>query len=82
MLDHRVPGRQAQRIGGDFQLVLAVVAAGGSDDGFQLALLGGECVKVGVFFGVSRVHLFQALFGVNHFFHAAFDRFAHGLFGA
>jgi hypothetical protein len=47
--DLGVPRRQAQRVGGNFKLVLGVGACGGND-GLQLGLLGGQGVKVGVFF--------------------------------
>jgi hypothetical protein len=56
--DLGVPGRQAQRVGGDLELVLGV-GAGRGDDGLQLGLLGGQGVKVGVFVGVGGVDLFQ-----------------------
>ena len=82
MFNHRIPWRQAQCIGGNFELVLAVVAAGGGDDGFQLALLGSQGVKIGVFFGVSGVHLFKTVLGLQHLFHATLYRFTHGLLGA
>ena len=82
MFNHRVPWRQAQRVSGNFELVLAVVAAGGGDDGFQLTLLSCQGVKVGVFFGVSSVHLFKTVLGLQHLFHATLHRFTHGLLGA
>src|SRR5258708_37309373 len=42
--DGRFPGRQSQRIGGDFELVLDVGAAG-REDRFEFRLLGGEFVR-------------------------------------
>ena len=74
--DLGVPGRQTQRIGGDFQLVLGV-GAGGGNDGFEFGLLGGQRVEVGVFFAIGDVHLFQALFGRKHRTHRLFHRFTH-----
>ena len=82
MLNHRFPRGQTQGIGRNFELVLAVVAASGGDDGLQLPLLGSQRVEVGVFFSVSGIHLFKALFGMQHFFHAAFHGLAHSLLGA
>ena len=58
--DLGVPRRQAQRIGGDFQLVLGVGAAGG-EDGFVLGLLGGELVEIGIRLGIGRVDLIELL---------------------
>jgi len=82
MFNDSIPWRQAQRVSRDFELVLAVVAAGSSDDGFQLALLSRQGVEVGVFFGVSGVNLFKTVFGLEHLFHTALHRFANGLLGA
>ena len=82
MFNDSIPWRQAQRVSRDFKLVLAVVATGSSDDGFQLALLCSQGVKVSIFFSVSGIHLFKAFLGLQCLFHAAFNRFAHGLFRA
>jgi hypothetical protein len=46
--DDGFPRRQAQRVGGDLELVLDVVGAGRRDDGLELGLFGGELVEVGV----------------------------------
>jgi hypothetical protein len=79
--DLRVPGRQAQRVGGQFELQVGVFAAGGGDDGFQVVLLGGQLVEVGVGLGVFGVDLVQPLLGRQHTADALFDGFAHGLVG-
>jgi hypothetical protein len=47
-LDRCVPGRQAQGIGGEVELVLGVGARGG-DDGFEPGLFLGQLVEVGAF---------------------------------
>ncbi|MCY1288649.1 hypothetical protein D9M68_460410 [compost metagenome] len=78
--DLGLPGRQAQRIGGDFQLALEVVAVGGLQDGLQLALLGGQRVEVGVRLGVGGIHLVKAGLGVLDHADGFFDHFTHGLF--
>ena len=80
--DLGVPRRQAQRVGGDFQLVFDVVVGAGGDDGFQLGLFFGQRVEVGVRVGVGGVHLFQALLRAHHVAHAAFHFLAHGFPGA
>ena len=74
--DFGVPRRQAQRVSGDFELVLGVGASGG-DDGFEARLLGGQRVKVGVFFGVSGIHRFELGLGGKDCTHARFNAFAH-----
>ncbi len=74
-----VPGRQAQGVGGDFQLALQVVAVGGLQDGFQLGLLGGQRVEVGIRLGVGGVDLVQARLGVLDLADRLFDDLAHGL---
>jgi hypothetical protein len=53
----RLPGRQAQRIGGNVQLVAPI--AGRGDDGLELGLLGRELVKVGIRLGIGRVDLVE-----------------------
>jgi hypothetical protein len=47
-LDLGIPRRQAQRIGGDFQLAIQVVAVAGLQDGFELGLLCRKLVEVGI----------------------------------
>ena len=59
--DLRVPRRQAQRVGGQLELQVGVLAAGGGDDGFELGLLGGQLVEVGVGLGVLGVDLVEPL---------------------
>jgi len=48
VLDAGIPGRQAQRVGGDFQLAFQVVAIASLEDGLELGLLGGQLVEVGI----------------------------------
>ncbi len=76
--DLRVPGRQAQRVGGDLELVLGV-AARGSEDRLVLGLLGGELVEVGVGLGVGGVDLVELLLGFEDLAQAVLDLLAHGL---
>ncbi|MNS28836.1 hypothetical protein D3C72_608240 [compost metagenome] len=79
MFDLGIPGRQAQRIGGDFQLALQVVAVAGLQDGFELGLFGGQLVEVGIRIGVGRVDLVQACLGVLDHADRFLDHFTHGL---
>ena len=76
--NHGVPGRQAQSVGSDFELVLGVRTAGG-DDGFEFGLFGGQGVKVCVRFTVSGVNSVKASLGSEHGAHAGFNAFAHGV---
>jgi hypothetical protein len=78
VLDRGVPGRQAQGIGGDFQLGFAV-GAGSGDDRFQPRLLLGQLVEIGVGFGVGGIHGFQLGLGFHDLPHAGLDFLAHGL---
>ena len=78
--DLGVPGRQAQRVGGDLELVLGV-GAGGGDDGFQLGLLGGQRVEIGVRLAIGGVDLFELGLGREHLAHGLFDALAHGVLG-
>jgi hypothetical protein len=78
--DLGVPRRQAQRVGGHFELALQRVRVVGGEQVFQLLLLLGQLVEIGAFFGVFGVDLVQALLRVENFGDAFFDRFAHGLF--
>jgi hypothetical protein len=75
-----VPRRQAQRVGGHFQLQVQVAAVGGRDDGFQARLFGGQRVEVGVFFGVGGVHGVQLGLRFKRFAQAGFHFLAHGFF--
>ncbi|MNN36639.1 hypothetical protein D3C81_1505420 [compost metagenome] len=55
------------------------MAVGGLQDGFQLGLLGGQLVEVGIRFGVGRVDLVQARLGVLDHADRFLDHFTHGL---
>jgi hypothetical protein len=79
--DLRIPGRQAQRVCGQFQLQVGVFAAGGGDDGFEVVLLGGQFVEIGVGLGIFGVDLVEPLLGRQHAADALFNGFAHGLVG-
>ena len=70
----------AQGVGRDFKLVLRV-SAGAGNDGLHLGLLGGQLVKIGVFFSVGGVNFFQPGFGGVQAAHAGLHTFTHGLLG-
>jgi hypothetical protein len=61
--------------------VVGVLATGGGDDGFQLGLLGGQGVEVGVRLGIGGIDLFQPLLRGQGAADALLHRLAHGLFG-
>ena len=75
-----IPRGQTQSVGCNFELVIGRIARCGND-GFQLGLLGGERIEVGVFFSVGCIDFFEASLRRFHFAHAAFNRFAHGFVG-
>ena len=77
--DFRLPRRQAQRVGGDLELMLDVVAGGSGDDRLEFRLLGREFVEVGVGLGIGGVDLVQALLRAEHLAQALLHRLAHGL---
>ena len=78
-LDHGVPRRQTQRIGGDFELVLGV-ATGGGDHRFVFGLIGSKLVEIGIWFGVGGVNLIELLLRLGDFAQPLFDAFAYGFF--
>ena len=73
VLDLGVPWRQAQGVGGDFQLALEVVAVAGLQDRFELGLLGSQLVEIGIRLSVGGVDFVQACLGIldaaDGFFH-------------
>jgi len=75
-----VPGRQAQRVGGEFQLMLGIGTRGGNN-GLQSPLFLGQLVEVGIRLGIGGVDFFELLLGLHHGAHARFDFLAHGLLG-
>ncbi|MCY1448598.1 hypothetical protein D9M71_652800 [compost metagenome] len=79
VLDLGVPRRQAQRIGGDFQLALQIVTVAGLQDGLELGLLGRQLVEVGIRVGVGRVDLVQTSLGVLDYADRFLDHFTDGL---
>ncbi|MCY1346901.1 hypothetical protein D9M69_329990 [compost metagenome] len=79
VFDLGVPRRQAQGVGGDFQLTLQVVAVGGLEDGFQLGLLGGQGVEVGIRLGVGGIDFVQAGLGLFDLAYGLFDDVTHAL---
>ena len=78
--DLGVPRRQAQRVGGDLHLQVRAVGVNGVDDRFELRLLGGELVEIGIGLRVRRVDLLEALLRRKRFSETLFHRFAHGFF--
>ncbi len=79
VFDLRVPGRQAQRIGGDFQLAIQVVAVAGLQNRFELGLFGGQLVEVGIRIGVGGIDLVEARLGVLDHADRFLDHFTDGL---
>ncbi len=79
--DLRVPRRQAQRVGGHFQLQVQVAAVGSRDDRFQPRLLIGQRIEIGIFGAIGDIHRFQLGLRLEHFAQAGFDHLAHGLLG-
>ena len=79
ILDDRFPRWQAQRIGGDFELHLDVLAIGGADDGFKLGLLGGERIEIGIGLGIGGIDLIEPRLGLQHAANTLFHRLAHCL---
>ena len=79
MLDLGVPWRQAQGIGGDFQLTLQVVAVGCLQDGFQLGLFGGQSVEVSIRLGIGGIHFIEAGLGLLDLAYGLLDDVAHRL---
>ena len=78
MLDLGIPCRQAQRIGGDFQLALKVMAVAGLQNGFELGLFSGQLVEVCIRVCVLGIHLIQTRLGVLDHANGFFDHFANG----
>ena len=77
--DLRVPRRDAQRVGGDFQLLFEHVRVVGGENRLQPLLFGGELVEVGSFFGIGLINPIQCGLGLQHFADAFLHRLAHGL---
>ena len=77
--DVRVPRRQAQRIGRDFELSLEIVAIGRLDDGLELRLLRGDLVEIGVGLGIRGVDRVETCEGVLDLLHRLLDVAAHVL---
>ena len=73
--DRRVPRRQAQGVGGDFELRLAV-GAGHGDDGLVPGLFLGELVEVGVRLGIGGIDFIQLLLGLHDLAQAGLDLLA------
>ena len=74
-----IPCRQTQGISRTLQLVIQIVAIVRLNDGFQLALLFGQLVKVSLWVCVQRVHFIQTGQGVFHLSYRIFDSFAYGV---
>ena len=79
VFDLGIPGRQTQGIGRALQLVFHIVAVVGLDDGFQLALLLGQLVEVGIRLGIGGVDRIQTGQGAFELAHRLFDGFTNGL---
>lgn len=79
IFDLRVPGGQAQRIGGDFQLLLRAAAIARREDGFVLGLFGRELVEVGVGLGIGGVDFVELLLCFEDIAETFLDGLTHGL---
>ena len=55
------------------------MAVAGLQDGFELGLLGGQLVEVGIRLGVRGVDLIQTRLGILDVANRLFHHFAHGL---
>ncbi len=75
----RVPGRQAQGVGGHFQLVVEIVGVGGLDNVLQPRLLPGQGVEIRIRLGVVRVDFLQAGEGIDRLLQALLHVAAHVL---
>ena len=71
--DRSLPGRQAQGIGRDLELMLGIRTAGRKHR-LVLCLLLRQLVEIGVGLGISCVDLFELALGLHHFAHALLDR--------
>lgn len=78
VLDLGIPRRQAQGVGGDFQLAFQVVSVGCLQDRLQLGLLGGQGVEVGIRLGIGGIDLVQPRLGLLDLADGLFDDVAHG----
>ncbi len=74
-----VPGRQAQRIGGHFELALQVVAIAGLQDRLELGLFSRQLVEIGVRLRVSGIDFVQPCLSVLDHADSFFDHFTYGL---
>src|SRR6218665_3548110 len=75
-----LPGGQAQRVGGDFELVLRI-GAGGGDQGLQAGLLRGQRVKVGIRLGGGGADLLEPGLGGKQLAQGLMHALAHGVLG-
>ena len=57
--DLRVPRRQAQRVGRDFERALERVRVARREDRLEALLLGRELVEIGAFLGIGRIDRFE-----------------------
>ena len=81
LADIGIPGRQAQRIGGDFELAFKRVRIGHRQQTFQALLFGRKLVEIGAFLGVCGIHLIETLLRMDDLGNALFDDFTHRLVG-
>ena len=73
-----IPGRQAQRIGCNFQLALKVVPVACLQDRFELGLFCGQLVEVGIRVGIFGIHLIKTRLSVLDHANGFFNHFAYG----
>lgn len=71
MTNFGFPRRQAQRIRRNFHLRRSI-RTGSGNNGFQASLFCGQCVKVSIRFGISRVHGIKLGLSLHHLAHAFF----------
>jgi len=77
--DVGVPGRQAQRVGGNFEGAVQLPGAGRVDLVLQLGLLGEQGVEIGIRLGKGVADGVEAVYQVLDLAHAVLDVAAHVL---
>ena len=77
LVDHRLPGRQAQRVGGDFELLVQGIGVAGGEDRLKAFLLLGQCIEVGIGLGIGGIDRFEPVLGIEDLAQRRLDLLAY-----
>ncbi len=81
LADDGIPRRQAQRVGGHFELLLQGIGIACGQDRLEAFLFLGQCIEIRAFVGIGGIDRLELVLGFKDFTQRRLDFLAHRLLG-